>query len=89
MSQVERILLSASLSPDELALAQQAFDEAWVLVASNYVGRGAILTGRTRLATFVLSAMSGGNRNVREIRDAAMAMARRDEEPVPFRKRQS
>jgi hypothetical protein len=86
MSQVERILLTASLTPDELALAQRAFDEAWALIASNYIGRGAILTGRTRLATFVLSAMSEGSRDAIEIRDAAVRMTRQAEEPVPFRK---
>ena len=51
-----RVLLeSASLGPDELKVAFQAFDGAWNEIATRYVARSAIEDARIRLATIILS----------------------------------
>jgi hypothetical protein len=83
--QAERLLRNASLGPEKLAIARLAFDEAWASVASNYVDPEAIQRARTRIATFVLGAMKQDIPNAHEVRDAAVEMLRRAEEPVPLR----
>jgi hypothetical protein len=83
------MLRAASLSPDKLAMARLAFDEAWAMVARKYVGREVIERARTQLATFVLTAMAQEATSAHEVRDAAIGMLRRAEKPVPMRKRLS
>jgi hypothetical protein len=54
-----RILLeSASLGPDELKVAFQAFDGAWKEIAGRYASPGAVEGARMQLATLILSLMS-------------------------------
>jgi len=54
-----RILIeSASLGPDDLKTAFQAFDGAWAQIAARYKNTDAIEAGRTQLATLILSLMA-------------------------------
>jgi hypothetical protein len=51
-----RILIeSASLGPDEVKSACQAFDGAWAEIAAGYRRPDAVETARMRLATIILS----------------------------------
>jgi len=51
-----RILIeSASLGPDDLKTAFQAFDGAWALIAAHYTSPNAIEAARMQLATLILS----------------------------------
>ena len=51
-----RILIeSASLGPDDLKTAFQAFDGAWALIAARYTSPNAIEAARMQLATLILS----------------------------------
>jgi hypothetical protein len=51
-----RVLIeSASLGPDDLNAAFQAFDGAWAEISARYKGPDAIEAARTRLATLILS----------------------------------
>jgi hypothetical protein len=49
------LIESASLGPDDLNTAFQAFDGAWALIAARYSNPDAIEAARTRLATLILS----------------------------------
>ena len=54
-----RVLIeSASLGPDDLRIAFQAFDSAWAQIAARYTSPDAIETARMRLATIILSLVS-------------------------------
>jgi hypothetical protein len=54
-----RVLLeSASLGPDDLKVAFQAFDGAWKEIAARYANPDVIGGARMRLATLILSLMS-------------------------------
>ena len=48
---------SASLGPDDLKAAFQAFDGAWAAIAGHYKTPNAIEAARMRLATLILSLM--------------------------------
>jgi len=51
-----RVLIeSASLGPDDLRIAFQAFDGAWAEIAARHANSNAIETARMRLATLILS----------------------------------
>jgi hypothetical protein len=51
-----RILIeSASLGPDDLKTAGQAFDNAWSQIATHYKSPDAVEAARMRLATLILS----------------------------------
>ena len=51
-----RILIeSASLGPDDLKIAYQAFDDAWSQIATRYKSPDAVEIARMRLATSILS----------------------------------
>ena len=51
-----RVLIeSASLGPDDLKTAFQAFDGAWAQIAVRYQSPDAIEAARTQLATLILS----------------------------------
>jgi hypothetical protein len=53
-----RVLIeSASLGPDDLRIAFQAFDGAWGQIAARYTRPDAIEAARMRLATVILSLM--------------------------------
>ena len=54
-----RILIEgASLGPDDLKTACQAFDDAWAKIAGHYKRPDAIEAARMRLATLILSLMA-------------------------------
>ena len=84
MSELQRLILAASLSPEQLERARGAFDAAWTEIAENYKGVDATKLGRTRLATMVLGVMSDDCGDVTKIKDAALALMRREEAPVPL-----
>jgi hypothetical protein len=51
-----RVLIeSASLGPDDLKTAYQAFDGAWTQIAARYTNPHAIEAARMQLATLILS----------------------------------
>jgi hypothetical protein len=51
-----RILIEgASLGPDDLKAACQAFDDAWAQITDRYTTPNAIEAARMRLATLILS----------------------------------
>ena len=53
-----RVLIEgASLGPDDLKTAFQAFDAAWAQIAARYTTPDAIEAARTQLATLILSLM--------------------------------
>jgi hypothetical protein len=52
------IFESASLEPEDLKLAFQAFDGAWQEIAGRYTTPETIERARTRLATLILSLMT-------------------------------
>ena len=85
MPELQHLLLAASFSPEQLKLARRAFDAAWIEIGENYLGSAsAIERGRARLATMVLGAMSDGCDDETKIKDAALALMRREEAPVPL-----
>ena len=85
MPELQRLLFAASLSPEQLKLARRAFDAAWSEIGESYLGSAsAIERGRARLATMVLGAMSDGCDDETKIKDAALALMRREEAPVPL-----
>jgi hypothetical protein len=86
MPELERLVLAASLSPEQLKLARSAFDAAWSEIAENYKGVDSIELGRTRLATMVLGVMSQDCGDVTKIKDAALGLIRRAETPIPLRR---
>ena len=52
------IFENASLEPEDLKLAFQAFDGAWQEIAGRYTTPETIERARTRLATLILSLMT-------------------------------
>jgi hypothetical protein len=73
-----RILLeSASLGPDELKVAFEAFDGAWQEIAGRYAAPEAIEHARTRLATLILSLMSD-TKDANEMQAIAVQQMTRD-----------
>ena len=49
------LIESASLGPDELKIAFQAFDGAWSQIAGRYTRPESVEAARTHLATLILS----------------------------------
>jgi hypothetical protein len=49
------LIESASLGPDDLKIAFQAFDSAWSQIAGRYTRPEAVEAARTQLATLILS----------------------------------
>jgi len=67
-----RVLIeSASLGPDDLRIAFQAFDGAWGQIAPSYTTPNDIEAARMRLATLVLS-LIGDTKDASEIQAIAM-----------------
>ena len=77
MPQAHRLILSASLSPEALALARKAFDETWELIAGNYQEGDVAETARMRLATIILGLVSEDSRDVEWIRQTALQLMSR------------
>jgi hypothetical protein len=49
------LIETASLGPDDLKIAYQAFDDAWSQIAARYKSPDAVEIARMRLATLILS----------------------------------
>ena len=49
------MLDSATLGPDDIAVARAAFDAAWDAIANRYTTPSAVETARVGLATLILS----------------------------------
>jgi hypothetical protein len=74
-----RILLeSASLGPDELKVAFQAFDGAWKAIAARYANPDAIEGARMQLATLILSLVSDTKDATEMQAIAVQEMSKRD-----------
>ena len=84
MPELQRLVLAASLSPEQLELARRAFDDAWQEIARNYIGTSAIQLGRTHLATMILGVMGEPGADAMQIKQKALALMHRAEEPVPL-----
>ena len=87
MPELKRLLIAASLAPDQLAVAREAFDAAWTEIADRYIGKEAIAIGRTRLATMVLAVMAEGKAGAGEIQRASLALMEKVEAPIPLERR--
>ena len=84
MPELQRLVLAASLSPQQLELARRAFDDAWREIAGNYDGTSAVQLGRTRLATMILGVMGEAGIDETQIKEKALALMHQAEEPVPL-----
>jgi hypothetical protein len=84
MSELKRLLIAASLTPDQLAVARKAFDNAWAEITHRYMGKEASAIGRTRLATMVLAVMAEGKVQVAEIQKSSLALMEKVEAPIPL-----
>jgi hypothetical protein len=67
-------LIAPSLTPEQVAFARKAFDNAWAEIAERNIGKEAIAIGRTRLATMVLAVMAEGKVEVGEVQRASLAL---------------
>jgi hypothetical protein len=74
MPELKRLLIAASLTPEQLTLARQAFDAAWVEIAHRYKRKDATAFGRTRLAAIVLAVAFEGRKGLAEIQRASLAL---------------
>ena len=80
-------LLDTSAShydPATLKLLGQVFDVAWRDIAGNYSDASTIEGRRTRLATIILELVNNGERNIDEMKTAALHVMRIRERPVIF-----
>jgi hypothetical protein len=84
MPELKHLLIAASLTPEQVALARQAFDNAWAEIANRYIGTDAMAIGRTRLATMVLAVMAEGKVEAGEIQRASLALMEKVEAPIPL-----
>jgi hypothetical protein len=67
-----RILIEgASLGPDDLMAAGQAFDDAWAKIAARYKSAHAIEAARMRLASLILSLVAD-TKDAREMQAIAV-----------------
>lgn len=92
MSELKHLVIAASLTSKQLAVARKAFDAAWAGIGNLYVGKEAIAIGRTRLATMVLAVISEGKTELADIQRASLALMEEAETPIPLgrgRKRKS
>ncbi len=87
MPEFKRLLIASSLTPEQVALARNAFDGAWVQIARLYVGKDALALGRTRLATMVLAVISEGRTELEDIQRASLALLKEAEAPIPLERR--
>jgi hypothetical protein len=72
---------NTSFDPETLQVLCRAFDEAWENIAGSYV-HIAPEERRTRLATVILQLASNGERDVEELKDAALEAMRLRERPA-------
>jgi hypothetical protein len=70
--------------PDTVKLLGQAFDESWQDIAGNYSDGRVSEDRRTRLARIILDLAKRGDRDVIHIKDVALRLMRRAEQPLAF-----
>src|SRR5262249_26659601 len=75
MMKARQLVADASLGPDALKAAYQAFDEAWEAIAANFGNDPqTIETARLKLANPILAATKQDSRDPIRIRDEALKM---------------
>ena len=65
-----------------LTLLGQAFNEVWQEIAGNYTAAQVIADRRMRLALIILSLANIGGRDLDEIKNEALAIARIQEQQI-------
>jgi hypothetical protein len=75
---------AASLGPDALKAAGQAFDAAWAEIASQFHDATGIEAARLTLAKAVLSLATDANRNVEVLKKAALQVVARNYTSLPI-----
>jgi hypothetical protein len=77
---------AASLGPDALKAAGQAFDEAWAEIASQFHDATSIEAARLDLATAVLSVATEAGRDVEVLKKAALQVMAKNYTSLPIGK---
>ena len=72
MAQARQLLREADYDPATLQMLGQVFDDAWAIVAQNYVSDMAAETARVQLANIILSLASEGVRNPQRLKERAI-----------------
>jgi hypothetical protein len=70
--QARRLLDAASLGPDALKVAGQAFDEAWASIADQFTDPVQIEAARLKLAGAILSVATDDSRDIEPLKRAGL-----------------
>jgi hypothetical protein len=69
------LVAGASLGPEALKVAYDAFDQAWDAIAANFGSdKDAIEAGRLKLANAILAVMREDSRDAVQVKNAALQM---------------
>jgi hypothetical protein len=70
-----QLVAGASLGPEALKVAYEAFDQAWDAIAANFESdKDAIEAGRLKLANAILAVMREDGRDAVQVKNAALRM---------------
>jgi hypothetical protein len=70
-----QLVAGASLGPEALKVAYEAFDQAWDAIAANFGSdKDGIEAGRLKLANAILAVMREDSRDPVQIKNAALQM---------------
>lgn len=70
-----QLVAGASLGPEALKVAYEAFDQAWDAIAANFGSdKDAIEAGRLKLANAILAVMREDGRDAVQVKNAALQM---------------
>jgi hypothetical protein len=70
-----QLVAGASLGPEALKVAYEAFDQAWDAIAANFGSdKDAIEAGRLKLANAILAVMREDGRDAVQVKNAALRM---------------
>jgi hypothetical protein len=72
MAKARALIQGASLGPDALKLAGQAFDEAWAAIASHFHDPSGIEAARLALASAILSFTEDSRQDVEVLKRAGL-----------------
>jgi hypothetical protein len=78
------IIDAASLGPDALKAAGQAFDEAWAEIAGQFRDAAAIEAARLTLANAILSLATDTSRDVEVLKKAALQVMAQNYSSLPI-----
>src|ERR1700745_1381632 len=84
MPKARALIDGASLGPQALKAAGQAFDEAWAEIAAHLHDPTQIETARLTLANAVLSVVSDESRDVAVLKNAALQVMARNYSSLQF-----